>query len=164
MKATNVSALDLGALNLSPRTLAALQDPKTWQRNLPQQMPQKRNFSEVQSSMQQPSKPDFSTNSSAGDALMHANSHLHPVNIHVQSAVKIFDFRPSAHSFYSSKPNSQIRAAMQFPSLPNPIIPPGSVSPVAIENIQAFAKQMPDLQNTVAKRSRKALTDRKSVV
>jgi hypothetical protein len=33
-----------------------------------------------------------------------------------------------------------------------------SASPVAIENIQAFAKQTPDLQNTVAKRSRKALT------
>jgi hypothetical protein len=99
MKATNVSALDLGALNLSPRALAALQEPKTWQRNLPQQMPQKRTFSEVQSSMQQPSKPDFSTNSSAGDALMHANSHLHPVNIHVQSAVKIFDFCPSAHPY-----------------------------------------------------------------
>ncbi len=120
-EATNVP-LDLSDLKLSPRTLAALQDPKTWQRNRLQQMPQKRTFSEVQSSMQQPSKPEFPTNSSAGDALMHANSHLHSVNIHVQSAVK------------------------------------NSASPVAIENIQAFAKQTPDLQNTVAKRSRKALT------
>jgi hypothetical protein len=103
MKAANASALDLSALNLSPRTLAALQDPKTWQRNLPQHMPQKRIFSEVQSSMQSPSKPEISTNSSAGDALKRANSHLHPVNI------------------------------------------------------QAFANQNPDLQNTVAKKSRKAL-------
>jgi hypothetical protein len=79
MQATNVSALVPGVLNLSPRTLAALRDPKTLQRIDSVHVPTKRLFSEVQSSIQPPSQPENFTNSSAGDACMHANYHLHSV-------------------------------------------------------------------------------------
>ena len=115
MKATNVSALDLGALNLSPRTLAALQDPKTWQRNRPQQMPQKRIFSEVQSSMQQPSKPEFSTNSSAGDTCMHANYHLHSVKFDVQAVQKKLDAMGEFSLQAEETQTDQISRAIQSP-------------------------------------------------
>jgi hypothetical protein len=118
--ATSVPGLNLSDLNLSPGTLAALQNRETGQRPLPQKRP----FLEVQASMQQPSKrPNFSTNSSASDALKQVNSVGDSLSSTVPPSAPASDFHISnrmtfdaAHQVQHGESKSIGLDSWEFPS------------------------------------------------